>query len=314
MMLLLETVARSLDFDKLATETQFAPDTLQCGRTSETTAKAISRSAFPVLNPKVHPNNGQLRKLRSNAAYKAVAGIDTTSSRKTRASVMSEVASSKRSPSFFARFAKRISPAQASPKVATKTSSLASTILGFFHTKNTPNGKSLEPEPEAPIQQSQEQSRQDILDQGEQASIPYTCDQEPEGERSGFTVGRSEGSELDNLADTGHPTDESISKRPESIDCLEGTNDSSEVLDVDPRVPDSPTGTVPMHNRLAERQDYLGVNHELTTYRHGEDRYCYVSKKVEDLSFHLKTLSLAYQQIFLADIPTSAYTYGSCDY
>ncbi|KAK4045594.1 hypothetical protein OUZ56_033281 [Daphnia magna] len=90
--------------------------------------------------------------------------------------------------------------------------------------------------PEPPIQQSQEQSRQDIPDLGEQASVPNTCDQEPEGERSGFPVERSEGSDPDNLADTGHPTDEAISRRPESIDGVEGTHDLAEVLDVDPRV------------------------------------------------------------------------------
>ncbi|KZR96457.1 Uncharacterized protein APZ42_009189, partial [Daphnia magna] len=149
-----ETVARSLDFDNLTTETQFAPDTLQSGRNLETTAEAISRSASPVLNPKVHPKNSQLRKLRSNAAYKAVAGLDKTPSRKTRASATSVVASGKRSTSFFARFAELISPAKSPPKVATKTSSLASTVLGFYLTRNTPNGKSLEPEPEPPIQQS----------------------------------------------------------------------------------------------------------------------------------------------------------------
>ncbi|KAK4030963.1 hypothetical protein OUZ56_024393 [Daphnia magna] len=288
-----ETVARSLDFDNLTTETQFAPDTLQSGRTLETTAEAISRSASPVLNPKVHPKNSQLRKLRSNAAYKAVAGLDTTPSRKTRASATSEVASGKRSPSFFARFAERISPSKSPPKVATKTSSLASTVLGFFHTKNTPNGKSLEPEPEPSIQQSQEQSRQDIPNQGEQAPVPNTCDQEPEGERSGFPVERSEGADPDNSSDTGHPTDEAISRRPEPIDGVEGTNDPTEVLDVDPRgetqctieeddsngttdvragsdfhvvcetVLDLPAGTVSQHNRLAERQGYLGINPEL---------------------------------------------------
>ncbi|KAK4030299.1 hypothetical protein OUZ56_023297 [Daphnia magna] len=59
-----ETVARSLDFDNLTTESQFAPDTLQSGSTLETTAEAISRSASPVLNPKVHPKNSQLLKLR----------------------------------------------------------------------------------------------------------------------------------------------------------------------------------------------------------------------------------------------------------
>ncbi|KAK4024992.1 hypothetical protein OUZ56_010490 [Daphnia magna] len=323
-----ETVARSLDFDNLTTETQFAPDTLQSGRTLETTAEAISRSASPVLNPKVHPKNSQLRKLRSNAAYKAVAGLDTTPSRKTRASATSEVASGKRSPSFFARFAVRISPSKSPAKVATKTSSLASTVLGFFHTKNTPNGKSLEPEPEPSIQHSQEQSRKDIQNQGEQAPVPNTCDQEPEGERSGFPVERSEGADPDNSSDTGHPTDEAISRRPEPIDGVEGTNDPTEVLNVDPRgetqctieeddsngttdvraesdfhvvcetVLDLPAGTVSQHNRLAERQGYLGINPEL----HREDQYRHLSQEVEDLSIHLQTVSLAYQQIFLADI------------
>ncbi|KAK4028564.1 hypothetical protein OUZ56_021569 [Daphnia magna] len=276
-----KTVARSLDFQNLTTETQFAPDTLQSGRTLETTAKAISRSASLVLNSKVHSKNSHLRKLRSNAAYKAVAGLDTTSSRKTRASATSEVASGKRSPSFFARFAERISPAKSPPNVATKTSSLARTVLGFFHTKNTLNGKSLEPEPEPPIQQSQGQSRQDIPDQGEQASVPNTCDQEPEEERSGFPVERPEGPDPDNSADTGHLTDEAISRRPEPIDGVEETNEPTEVLDVDPRVEeddsngttdvraegdyhvvcetvlDLPAGTVSQPNRLAERQGYL---------------------------------------------------------
>ncbi|KAK4017829.1 hypothetical protein OUZ56_033675 [Daphnia magna] len=226
-----ETVARSLYFDNLATETKFAPDTLQRGRTLETTAEAISRSAFPVLNPKVHSKNSE--------------------------------------------FAERISPAKSPPKVATKTSSLASTVLGSFHTKNTPNGKSLEPEPEPPIQQSQEQSRKDIPDQSEQASVPNTCDQEPKGEKAG------------------HPTDEAISRRPKPIEGVEGTNDPGEVLDVDPRgetqctveendsngttdvgaesnfhvvcetVLDLPAGTVSQHNQLTERQGYLGINPEL---------------------------------------------------
>ncbi|KAK4017789.1 hypothetical protein OUZ56_033595 [Daphnia magna] len=276
-----ESVARSLDFDNLTTETQFAPDTLQSGRNLETTAEAISRSASPVLNPKVHPKNSQLRKLLSNAAYKAVAGLDKTPSRKTQASATSVVASGKRSTSFFARFAELISPAKSPPKVATKTSSLASTVLGFYLTRNTPNGKSLEPEPEPPIQQSKEQSRQDIPDQGEQASVPNTCDQEPKGERSGFPD------------KTNMTTDEAISRRPKPIDGVEGTNDPTEVLDVDPRgetqytveeddsnkttdvraendfhvvcetVLDLPAGTVSKHNQLAERQENLGINPEL---------------------------------------------------
>ncbi|KAK4017604.1 hypothetical protein OUZ56_033238 [Daphnia magna] len=271
-----ETVAQPLDFDNLATETQFAPDTLQSGRTLETTAEAISRSASPVANPKVHPNYSQLRKLRSNAAYKAVAELDTTSSRKTRASATSEVASGKRSPSFLARFAERISPAKSPPKVATKTISLASTVLGFFHTKYTPNGKSLEPEPEPPIQQSKKQSRQDIPDQGEQASVPNICDQEPEGEK--------------------RISSRTTRRRLEPIVGVEETNELSEVLDVDPRGEtqctveeddrngttdiradgdfhlvcetdlDLTTGTVSQHNRLPEREGYLGINPELWDY------------------------------------------------
>ncbi|KZS04646.1 Uncharacterized protein APZ42_032369, partial [Daphnia magna] len=200
-----ETVARSLNFDNLATETH------------------LHQIHFRAL-----------RKLRSNAAYKAVAGLDTTSTRKTRASATSKVAPGQRSPSFYARFTERISPAKSPPKVATKTSSLASTVFGFFHTRNTPNGKSLEPQPEPPIQQSQEQSRQDIPDQCEQDSVPNTCDQEPERERSGFPVEQPEGSDPDSSADTRHLTDEAISRRPEPIDGVEGTNDPSEVLDVDP--------------------------------------------------------------------------------
>ncbi|KZS07328.1 Uncharacterized protein APZ42_028973 [Daphnia magna] len=93
---------------------------------------------------------------------------------------------------------------------------------------NTLNGKSLEPEPEPPIQQSQGQSRQDIPDQGEQASVPNTCDQEPEEERSGFPVERPEGPDPDNSADTGHLTDEAISRRPEPIDGVEETNEPTE--------------------------------------------------------------------------------------
>ncbi|KAK4045425.1 hypothetical protein OUZ56_033032 [Daphnia magna] len=280
-----ETVARSLNFDNLATETHLH----QIHFRAETTAEAISRSVSLVLNPKVHPNNSQLRKLRSNAAYKAVAGLDTTSTRKTRASATSKVAPGQRSPSFYARFTERISPAKSPPKVATKTSSLASTVFGFFHTRNTPNGKSLEPQPEPPIQQSQEQSRQDIPDQCEQDSVPNTCDQEPERERSGFPVEQPEGSDPDSSADTRHLTDEAISRRPEPIDGVEGTNDPSEVLDVDPggetqctvkeddsngttdvradgdfhvigeTVLDLPTGTV-------SQQGYLGINPELWEY------------------------------------------------
>ncbi|KZS03389.1 Uncharacterized protein APZ42_033856 [Daphnia magna] len=292
-----ETVAQSLDFDILATETQFAPDTLQSGRTLETTAEAISRSASPVLNPKVHPNSSQLRKLRLKAAYKAVAVLDTISSRKTRVSATSEVASGKRSPSFFARFAERISPAKSPPRVATKTSSLASTVLGFFHTRNTPNGKSLEPEPEPPIQQSQERSRQDIPDQGEQAFVPYTCDQEHEGERSGFPVERPEGSDPDNSADTGHLTDEAISRRPEPIDGVEKTNDPTEVLDVDPGGRFHSITNLQKDKAILELILICG-----TTHRHREDQYYHVSQEVEDLSIRLQTVSLAYQQIFLADI------------
>ncbi|KZS02681.1 Uncharacterized protein APZ42_000184, partial [Daphnia magna] len=127
----------------------------------------------------------------------------------------------------------------------------------------------------------------------EQASVPNTCDQEPEGERSGCSIERSEGSNPDNSSDTGHPNDEALSRRPEPIDGVEGTNDPSEVLDVDPRgetqctieeddsngttdvraesdfyvvcetVLDLPAGTVSEHNQLAERQGYLGINPEL---------------------------------------------------
>ncbi|KAK4007173.1 hypothetical protein OUZ56_012335 [Daphnia magna] len=258
-----ETVFRSLDFDNLATETQFAPDTLQSGRTFETTAEAISRSTSSVLNPKVHSNNSQLRKLRSNAAYKAVAGLPE----KLEQAIRPRLRQENDNPPF-----------------------------SLDSLNNAPNGKSLEPEPKQPIQQSQEQPRHDIPDQCEQASVPNTCDQEPEGERSGFPVERPEGSDTDNSADKGHPTDESISRRPEPIVGVEGTNDPSEVLDVNPRVKtqctveeddsngttyvradsdfhvvcetvlDPPTGTVSQHNRLAERQGYLGINTELWDY------------------------------------------------
>ncbi|KZR96712.1 Uncharacterized protein APZ42_008797 [Daphnia magna] len=215
-----ETVARSLDFDNLTTETQFAPDTLQSGRTLETTAEAISRSASSVLNPKVHPKNSQLRKLRSNAAYKAVAGLDTTPSRKTGARATSE---------------------------------------------------------------------------GEQASVPNTGDQEPERERSGFPVERSEGADPDNSADTGHPTDEAISRRPEPIDGVEETNDPTEVLDV-------------LEVKLSAQSKKTTVTEQQTSElkaiftSHREDQYRHLSQEVEDLSIHLQTVSLAYQQIFLADI------------
>ncbi|KAK4031095.1 hypothetical protein OUZ56_024621 [Daphnia magna] len=115
-------------------------------------------------------------------------------------------------------------------------------------------------------------------------------------ERSGFPVGRPEGSDPDNSADTAHPTDESISRRPEPIVGVEETNELSEVLDVDPRGEtqctveeddrngttdiradgdfhlvcetdlDLTTGTVSQHNRLAEREGYLGINPELWDY------------------------------------------------
>ncbi|KAK4031135.1 hypothetical protein OUZ56_024681 [Daphnia magna] len=318
-----ETVARSLDFDNLTTETRFAPDTLQSGRTLETTAEAISRSASPVLNPKVHPKNSQLRKLRSNAAYKAVAGLDTTPSRKLEQALRPRLRQENDHLPF------SLDLLNSPPKVATKTSSLASTVLGFFHTKNTPNGKSLEPEPEPSIQQSQEQSRQDIPNQGEQAPVPNTCDQEPEGERSGFPVERSEGADPDNSSDTGHPTDEAISRRPEPIDGVEGTNDPTEVLDVDPRgetqctiEEDDSNGTTDVRagsdfhvfltfllgqfhsiNDLQKGRAILELTLNCgTTYRHREDQYRHLSQEVEDLSIHLQTVSLAYQQIFLADI------------
>ncbi|KAK4003566.1 hypothetical protein OUZ56_005323 [Daphnia magna] len=266
-----ETVARSLDFDNLTTETQFAPDTLQSGRTLETTAEAISRSASPVLNPKVHPKNSQLRKLRSNAAYKAVAGLDTTPSRKTGARATSEVASGKRSPYFFAKFAERISPSKSPPKLATKTSSLASTVL----------------------------------DQGEQASVPNTGDQEPERERSGFPVERSEGADPDNSADTGHPTDEAISRRPEPIDGVEETNDPTEVLDVlEVKLSAQSKKTTVTEQQTSELKAIFTSITDLqkgkatlelilncgTTYRHREDQYRHLSQEVEDLSIHLQTL------------------------
>ncbi|KAK4029016.1 hypothetical protein OUZ56_022032 [Daphnia magna] len=230
--------------------------------------------------------------LRSNGAYEAVARLDLVSRRKPRGSLASGTVSGKRSPTIFARIAARMSPAKSPPKVSPKSSSVAKTVLGFF-TRNSPNGKSTEPEPTTSIQQNQEQSTEDIPAQNEPASVPYPCDQEPEGERSGFPVERSEGADPDNSSDTGHPTDEAISRRPEPIDGVEGTNDPTEVLDVDPRgeaqctieeddsngttdvraesdfhvvcetVLDLPAGTVSQHNRLAERQGYLGINPEL---------------------------------------------------
>lgn len=49
-----ESIARSLNFDNKSTETQLVPDKVQSCKTSETTAKAISRSASPVLNSNVN--------------------------------------------------------------------------------------------------------------------------------------------------------------------------------------------------------------------------------------------------------------------
>ncbi|KAK4013567.1 hypothetical protein OUZ56_026121 [Daphnia magna] len=179
--------------------------------------------------------------LRSNGAYEAVARLDLVSRRKPRGSLASGTVAGKRSPSIFARIAARMSPAKSPPKVSPKSSSVAKTVLGFF-TRNSPNGKSTEPEPTTSIQQNQEQSTEDIPAQNEPASVPYPCDQEPEGERSGPSVDRSEDLGTANLVDSRHPSIEPLFTRNESNDGVDRTNDSAETSDVDPTGETTRTG------------------------------------------------------------------------
>ncbi|KZS02782.1 Uncharacterized protein APZ42_000037, partial [Daphnia magna] len=164
-----------------------------------------------------HPSrvSSQLSKLRSNGAYESVARLDLVSRRKHRGSFASGTVSEERSPSIFARIAARISPAKSPPKVSPKSSSVAKTVLGFF-TRNSPNGKSTEPEPTTSIRQNQEQSTEDIPAQNEPASVSSPCDQEPEGERSGLSVDRSEDLGTANLVDSRHPSIEPLFTQPES--------------------------------------------------------------------------------------------------
>ncbi|KAK4013321.1 hypothetical protein OUZ56_025555 [Daphnia magna] len=142
----------------------FTPHTfLEC-TTPETLTESPSKSVSTVVIPKVGKDNSHLRKRKSNAAYEAVAELDTASTRKTRNSVASGAASGKRSPSIFTRIAARILPAESPPKVSPKSSSVAEAVLGFFTARNTPNEKSLEPESSSPIQRSQERPREDFPD------------------------------------------------------------------------------------------------------------------------------------------------------
>ncbi|KAK4012345.1 hypothetical protein OUZ56_021445 [Daphnia magna] len=112
---------------------------------------------------------------------------------------------------------------------------------GFF-TRNSPNGKSTEPEPTTSIQQNQEQSTEDIPAQNEPASVPNPCDQEPEGERSGLSVDRSEDLGTANLVDSRHPSIEPLFTRNKSNDGVDRTNDSAETSDVDPTGETTRTG------------------------------------------------------------------------
>ncbi|KAK4031072.1 hypothetical protein OUZ56_024596 [Daphnia magna] len=179
--------------------------------------------------------------LRSNGAYEAVARLDLVSRRKPRGSLASGTVSGKRSPSIFARIAARMSPAKSPPQVSPKSSSVAKTVLGFF-TRNSPNGKSTGPEPTTSIQQNQEQSAEDIPAQNEPDSVPHPCDQEPEGERGGPSVDRSEDLGTANLVDSRHPSIEPLFTRNESNDGVDRTNDSAETSDVDPTGETTRTG------------------------------------------------------------------------
>ncbi|KAK4013888.1 hypothetical protein OUZ56_026440 [Daphnia magna] len=174
-----------------------------------------------------------LSKLRSNVANETVEGLDTISSQKPRGSFTSGTVSGKRPPSIFARIAARISPAKSPPKVSPKFSSVVKTVSGFF-TRNSPNGQSAEPEPASPIQQNQNRSTEDIPAQNEPASVSNPCDQEPEGERSGLSIDRSEDLVTSNLVDSRHPSIEPLSTRPESNDGVDRTYDTVETPDVGP--------------------------------------------------------------------------------
>ncbi|KAK4013423.1 hypothetical protein OUZ56_025977 [Daphnia magna] len=250
------TVARSLNFDKLHVEPQTAPDTCPACTTPKPISEPASKPASSVVSTQPSRVSSQLSKLRSNGAYEAVARLDLVSRRKPRGSFASGTVSEKRSPSIFARIAARISPAKSPPKVSPKSSSVAKTVLGFF-TRNSPNGKSTEPEPTTSIQQNQEQSTEDIPAQNEPASVPYPCDQEPEGERSGLSVDRSEDLGTANLVDSRHPSIEPLFTRNESNDGVDRTNDSAETSDVDPtefwNFHQTPRRTLPTSNERSER-------------------------------------------------------------
>ncbi|KAK4017645.1 hypothetical protein OUZ56_033321 [Daphnia magna] len=209
------TVSRSLNFDKLHVEPQISPDTCPACTTPKPISEPASKPASSVVSTQPSRVSSQLSKLRSNGAYEAVARLDLVSRRKPRA----------KSP----------------PKVSPKSSSVAKTVLGFF-TRNSPNGKSTEPEPTTSIQQNQEQSTEDIPAQNEPASVPYPCDQEPEGERSGLSVDRSEDLGTANLVDSRHPSIEPLFTRNESNDGVDRTNDSAETSDVDPTGETTRTG------------------------------------------------------------------------
>ncbi|KAK4027407.1 hypothetical protein OUZ56_016453 [Daphnia magna] len=250
-----ESVARSLDFDKSFTVSQFSP--YMCSEC--TTPETLNESAT------------------------------------------SRTASRKRSPSIFARIAARISPAKSPPKVSPKSSSVVGAVLEFFTARSTPYGNSLKPESLSPNQQSQERSREDFSDQDEQPSVPSPCGQEPDRERGGLPLERSEGLGTADLVDPGHPAVEPLPSRPESSDDVKGTNVPAETTDVNPTsetprtgeedtktgatgvrldrdphivletIPDISAGSDPLHHGSAERhaierQDYSGLYSSFWAY------------------------------------------------
>ncbi|KAK4018195.1 hypothetical protein OUZ56_000263 [Daphnia magna] len=65
-------------------KTTAIPDHFQGGKASEKTIEAVKKSASPIFKPKVKQDDTQLKKLRTNAAYVAVPGLDNINSRKPR--------------------------------------------------------------------------------------------------------------------------------------------------------------------------------------------------------------------------------------
>ncbi|KAK4013778.1 hypothetical protein OUZ56_033414 [Daphnia magna] len=183
----------------------------------------------------------------------------------------------------------------------------------------------------SPIQQNQERPQKYLSAQDEPASVPSPCDQEPEGERSGLPVDRSEDLGTADLVDPGHPAFKPLPSQPEPSDGVDGTNNPADTSDVDPSSATPSTGEedsdigatgiqpdsdlhivreiVP--DILAESCRTSRQNDETILdsipdsgpfIRHREERYLHLSSEVKELSIPLETLLLAYQETFLVYI------------